>query len=142
MPAVNRPVDEGTPHRVSARRLEHVERKTSKAERTDEEEIAYWSHSGSLTVTTAGDEPEHDVRSGGQIVSVTLRLKTAGSTSTVGTFYLNGVSLGTVTLTSGETRVDAYLGDYRAKAGDALGFRITTVGTGAKGLSAFAVMKG
>ena len=142
MPVVNRRVDEGTPHHVTARRLESVERRTKTPERSKSEEIAVWSHSGAITVTTSGEEPEHDVRVGGQLVSFKVRLKTAGSTSTVVTFYKNGASLGTVTLAASATSKEDYLGNYRAKPGDSIGCRITTAGTGAKGLSAFAVMKG
>lgn len=142
MPHVNRPVDQGLPYRSSARRLENLERKTSARSRSSEEEVAVWSHSGAVTVTTAGDEPLHHALRGGKVVEVSAHLSTAGSTSTVATFYLNGVSLGTVTLAASDTDEYAYLGDYRVRPRDKVGCRITTAGTGAKGFSAFLVMKG
>lgn len=105
-------------------------------------ERAPFSHAGAITVTTSGEEPEWDVEFGGQVTGAVVRLKTAGSSSTVVTFYLNGASMGTVTLASSETRKVAYLGDYHANPTDSIGARITTAGTGAKGLSAFVRMKG
>lgn len=124
------------------RRVKRVERATAKAERPQTEEIAPFSAGGSVSVTASGDEPQWRVRTGGQIVNVSAHLKTAGSSSTVVTFYRNGVSIGTVTLAASATDALAYLGSYRAKNGDLISARITTAGTGAKGLSAFVVMKG
>lgn len=142
MPSNNERPNEGNAFRNIIRRLERLERTTKQPQRDKNEEIAPFSHAAAITVTTAGDEPEWDVRVGGQIVAWKVRLKTAGSSNTVMTFYLNGVSMGTVTLGSGVTSKDDYLGDYRAKSGDVIGARITTAGTGAKGLSAFVTMKG
>lgn len=146
MPGVNKPTDgvEALARilRGYARRLEDLERKTRKAKRPKDEEIAPFSAAGAISVTTAGDEPQWKVQRGGHIVNVEVSLKTAGSSSTVVTFYLNGGSMGTVTLASSDTDETAYLGAYRAKPGDKIGARITTAGTGAKGLSAFVRMKG
>lgn len=123
-------------------RMRNEERGRPANPRPTTSERAPFSHSGSITVTTAGDEPEWDVEIGGQVTAAVVRLKTAGTTDTVFEFFLNGSSMGTVTLGSGVTRKVAYLGDYRGKNGDAIGGRITTAGTGAKGLSAFVRMKG
>jgi hypothetical protein len=139
---VNVPPSEGSAYRRTARRLENVERGTRKAKRSKVEETPPWSLNGAVAVTTAGDEPLWRARTGGQIIAATMHLNTAGSSSTVGTFYLNGASIGTITLASSATDVEAYLGSHRVKPGDRIGFRITTAGTGARGLSAFLTMKG
>src|SRR5687768_15838409 len=100
MPQVNRPVDQGLPYRSSARRLENLERKTTSGGRSSEEEVAEWSHADVVTVTSATGGPQHHARRGGKIIEVSAHLTTEGTTNTVATFYLNGVSLGTVTLTA------------------------------------------
>ena len=138
MPETNPRRDQDSAWRSLVRRLERLERKTTSPERSKHEEIVPFSQAGAVSVTTSGDEPGWHVRQGGQVVSATVRLKTAGSSSTVVTFYLNGASMGTVS----DTSEDAYLGNYRAKPGDVISARITTAGTGAKGLSAFVVLKG
>lgn len=142
MPDVNRQPSEGGAWRRITQRVENQERKTKKGDRSKAEEIAPFSAAGAVATTTSGEEPQWRVRVGGQVVSASLHLKTSGSSNTVITFYLNGASMGTVTLTSGQTDTTAYLGSYRAKPGDMIGARVTTAGTGAKGLSAFVVMKG
>lgn len=123
-------------------RVRELERHAGRNARPQTVEIAPFSGDGPVAVTPAGDEPQWNVYVGGQIVSVSAHLKTAGSSDTVITFYLNGVSIGTITLASSETDKVAYLGDHRAKNGDKISSRITTAGTGAKGPSAFVVMKG
>lgn len=142
MPPVNRPRSEGAVFSRTARRLENLERPVDKPERSKTEEVAPFSGSGAVSVTAAGDEPKWRVRAGGQIIAASAHVTTAGSSSTVVTFYLNGVSMGTATLASSATDIEVYLGNYRAKPGDFISARITTAGTGAKGLSAFVVMKG
>lgn len=123
-------------------RVRTLERGRPANPRPTTEEIAPFSAAGAVAVTAAGDEPQWQVQTGGQIVSVSVHLKTAGSSSTVVTFYLKAVSIGTVTLASSATDAFAYLGNHRAAPGDKVSARITTAGTGAKGLSAFVRMKG
>lgn len=145
MPPVNRPLNEGTAIHRTVRRVENKERATTKPGRSKVEEVVPFSAAGAVALTASGDEPQWRVRTGGQIVSASLHLKTAGSSSTVMTFYLNGAAIGgtgTVTLASSATDQQAYLGNVRAKPGDLISARVTTAGTGAKGLSAFVVMKG
>ena len=142
MPADNQRPSEDGAWRSLARRLERLERKTKSPERSKQEEIVPFSYSGAITLTPAGERPRWNVRTGGQVVSASLHLDTAGSSSTVMTFYLNSTTMGTITLASSDTDEEAYLGDYRAKPGDKISARITTAGTGAKGLSAFVILKG
>lgn len=123
-------------------RVKRLERATSQGDRPQTYEISPASQYGAVAVTALTDTPEWDVWTGGQIVAVVLRLRTAGSSSTVATYYVNGSSIGTVTLASSATRGVEYLGNVRCKAGDGLAVVVTTAGTGAKGLSAFVRMKG
>jgi hypothetical protein len=95
-----------------------------------------------VTVTTLADTPDWDVWVGGQLVAFIVRLRTAGTSNTVVSFYVNGVFVGSVTLASGENRKVAFLGDLRVKNGDGVAAVVTTAGTGAKGLSAFVRAKG
>lgn len=105
-------------------------------------EVAPFSQYGAVTLTTAADAPAWIVGQGGGtggfIDAATLYLSTAGSTSTVVTIYVNGVSIGTVTYASGDTtpQTDA-LTATRVAVGARVTARVTTAGTGAKGLSAF-----
>lgn len=116
-------------------RVRQLERKAGKDARLATQEIAHISQYGAVTTTNLADSPEHDVSVGGQLVEAVVRLRTAGSTSTVVTYYLNGSSIGTVTVAASETRATAYLGDIRVKLGDGITGVVTTAGTGAKGLS-------
>lgn len=128
-------------HRDRIRRLERQKQTpTLRPERVTER--APFSAAGALTVTASGDEPEWEVEVGGRITRGIVRLRTAGTSNTVFTFYLNGSSLGTVTLGSGVTRAEGAIGTSTAVPGDRIGARITTAGTDAKGLSAFAEMVG
>ena len=136
------PRSQETVNRNLRDRVRNLERGTQFNPRPTYEEIAPFSAAGAVAVTAAGDEPQWRVQFGGQIVSASLHLKTAGSSTTTITFYLNGASIGTASLASSATDTVVYLGDYRAKNGDLIGARITTAGTGAKGLSAFVRMKG
>lgn len=136
------PRDQEAVNRNLRDRLRNEERRRPANPRPTTEEIAPFSAAGAVAVTTSGEEPQWRVQTGGQIVSVSLHLKTAGSSTTTITVYLNGASIGTVSLASSATDTVAYLGDYRAKNGDLIGVRITTAGSGAKGLSAFVRMKG
>lgn len=123
-------------------RVRQLERKAGKDARLASEEVALFTLAGAVALTTAGEEPRYPVQTGGQLVAVTMSLTTAGSSTTTVTVYLNGVSIGTVSLASAATDTIAYLGDYRMKNGDRLGVRVTTAGTGAKGLTVAARMKG
>lgn len=105
-------------------------------------ETAPFSAAGAVSVTPSGEVPKWKVQTGGLIEEITATLDTAGSSSTVVTAYLNGVSIGTVTLASSDTDETDLITPVRAVPGDVIGARITTAGTGAKGLSAFVVMKG
>ena len=105
-------------------------------------EVAEWSQYGAVALTTAADSPEFAVGqrggTGGLIDAGTISLATAGSTSTVVTIYVNGSSIGTITYASGDTtpQTDA-LTPTRVVVGDKIRARVTTAGTGAKGLSVF-----
>lgn len=126
-------------HRDRLRKLER-EKKKPTLRPGKVVERAPFSQNGAVSVTAAGDEPIHDVMVGGKIRRGIIRLKTAGTSNTVVTFYLNGSSLGTVTAGSGVTRVEGAIGTSTAVPGDGISARITTAGTGAKGLSAFVEM--
>lgn len=68
--------------------------------------------------------------------SVRALLGTAGSSSTVVTVYVNGSSIGTVTLTSGQTNVGAALTTtVVAQDTDVVTVAVTTAGTGAADLT-------
>lgn len=146
MPSVNKPNDgvEALARIVRGmlHRLDDIERRTKKPTRSKEREVVPFSQAGAVSLTASGDEPQWNVQRGGQIVVASLHLKTAGSSSTVFTYYLNGASIGTATLASSATDIEVHLGSHRAKPGDKISGRITTAGTGAKGLSAFVRMKG
>lgn len=136
------PFDQDRFNRDAAQRIKQLERDAGRNERPGRTETAYFSQSGALALTASDDAPEWDVDEGGQIVRVVARLKVAGSSSSVFTIYLNGASIGTITLTSSTTRASAYLGNYRARDGDSLSVRCTTAGTGAKSASIKIRMKG
>jgi hypothetical protein len=74
---------------------------------------------------------------GATVLHLEVRMNTAGSTSTVVTFYKNGISFQTVTLLSGETAKEVAVNVAFAN-NDELTCRVTTAGTGAKGLTAYA----
>lgn len=111
------------------------------------DEVAEFSSYDAVALTTSGSEPTFVVGQhgghGGLIDEGTLFLRTAGSTSTVLTVYVNNVSIGTVTYASGDTtpQTDALTPTWVAP-GDRVSVRVTTAGTGAKGLSAFVPIKG
>jgi hypothetical protein len=71
----------------------------------------------------------------------TYEISPASQYGAVATFYVNGSSIGTVTLASGDTRIQTTV-NVRVKNTDGIQVVITTAGTGAKGLSAFLRMKG
>lgn len=98
-------------------------------------ETARWSHAGAVAVTASGDETTFDVELGGLIDELEADLKTAGSSSTVGTVYLNGVSIGTVTLAASDSTETDAITPVWTVPGDKLTGRVTTAGTGAKGFS-------
>lgn len=105
-------------------------------------EIVPFSQYGAVALTTAADSTGWVVGQaggvGGFIDEGTINLSTAGSSSTVVTVYVNGVSIGTLTYASGDTtpQTDA-LTPTRVVVGDRITARVTTAGTGAKGLSGF-----
>ena len=108
-------------------RIRQLERKAGRDARPATSEVGVASQYGAVTVTALADTPEYDVSVGGQLVEAVVRLRTAGSSSTVVTFYLNGSSIGTVTVASSATRAAGYLGDYRVKLGDGIAAVITAV---------------
>lgn len=105
-------------------------------------EIVPFSSYGAVALTTAADATGWVVGQGGStggfIDQGTISLSTAGSTSTVVTIYVNGSSIGTLTYASGDTtpQTDA-LTPTKVVVGDLITARVTTAGTGAKGLSGF-----
>lgn len=124
-----------------SQRVRWLERIASRNQRPHTYEISPASQYGAVTVTALADTPEWDVWVGGQITALIARLRTAGSANTVVTFYLNGSSIGTVTLGSGVNRGTAYVNE-RVKNTDGIAAVVTTAGAGAKGLSGFVRMKG
>lgn len=109
-------------------------------------EIVPFSQYGAVATTTLGDSCAwivgQDGGSGGLIDEGTMFLSTAGSTSTVITIYVNGSSIGTITYASSDTtpQTDA-LTPTRVVLNDVVRCVVTTVGTGAKGLSGFVPIK-
>lgn len=91
-----------------------------------------FSYPGALALSTSPPwVPVRDVT----LYDVRALLGTAGTSSTVVTVYVNGVSVGTVTLTSGQTNVGASLTSTALAADtDLVTVAVTTVGTGAKDL--------
>lgn len=105
-------------------------------------EVAEWSSYDAVAVTAAGSETSFVVGqrggAGGLITAGTVFLTTAGSSSTVVTIYVNGVSKGTITYASSDTtpQTDSLTATW-VDVGDRIAARVTTAGTGAKGLSVF-----
>lgn len=93
-----------------------------------------WSMGGAVAVVADGDAPRWKVLEPILIPSLYATLATAGSSSTVGTAYLNGVSIGTVTLAASDDDEADAITPVRAVPGDRIHMRPTTAGTGAKGL--------
>lgn len=110
-------------------------------------EVAPWSAAGAIAVTTSGEQTTWIVGQAGGVGGIinegTIYLSTAGSTSTVLTVYVNGASIGTLTYASGDTtpQTDTLTSTW-VDVGDRVSARITTAGSGAKGLSAFVPIKG
>lgn len=111
------------------------------------DEIFPFSSYDAVALTTSGSEPEWVVGQaggyGGLIDEGTIKLRTAGSTSTIVTIYVNGSSIGTITYASGDTtpQTDDLTPTWVAVL-DRVSARVTTAGTGAKGLSGFVPIKG
>lgn len=93
-----------------------------------------WSMAGDVTVVSDDIVPRYVVMVGGLIESLYATLSEDGSTSTVATGYVNGVSIGTVTLASSDTFERDGITPVRVVPGDVVHMRPTTAGTGAKGL--------
>lgn len=93
-----------------------------------------WSMAGAVAVVADGDTPRWKVLEPFLVPSLYATLATAGSSSTVCTAYLNGVSIGTVTLAASDDDEADAITPVRAVPGDRIHMRPTTAGTGAKGL--------
>ena len=92
-----------------------------------------FSYAGALAVSTS--TPWTPVRNCA-IYNCRALLGTAGTSSTVVTVYVNGSSIGTVTLTSGQTNVGAALTTtVVAQDTDVVTVGVTTVGAGAADLT-------
>lgn len=88
--------------------------------------------SGPVAVTSSpGDAADFDTT----LVEVRCLLGTAGSSSTVVTVYVNGTSVGTVTLTSSTTNASVTFATALTADTDILTVGVTTAGTGAKDLT-------
>lgn len=86
-----------------------------------------FSYAGTLAVATStGWVPDDDVA----LREVRALLGTAGTSNTVVTVYVNGVSVGTVTLGSGVTNNSAALAEQLTADTDVVTVGTTTVGTG------------
>lgn len=94
--------------------------------------VEMFSHAG--TPTAADESGPWFPRVGGQRLRVTVGALTAGSTSTVITVYVSGVSAGTVTLAASDgVHVSTLVAEVRGSVdgtGDAITVAATTVGTG------------
>lgn len=98
-------------------------------------ETLVFSLAGSVAVSTSGpDTPAAD----GTLFKVRCLLGTAGTSSTVVTVYVNGSSVGTVTLTSGQTNVAASFSEALTADSDLVTVGVTTAGSGAKDLTVLA----
>lgn len=86
-----------------------------------------FSYAGALAASTSGPwVPQDDVT----IAEVRALLGTAGTSNTVVTVYVNGVSVGTVTLGSGVTNNSASFSEPLTANTDVVTVGITTVGSG------------
>lgn len=101
-------------------------------------EIAQFSQYDTVTLTPASKVPSYTVKVGGLIDALSASLATAGSSSTVVTFYKNGVSIGTVTLAASDLVETDAITPVRVAVGDRITARVTTAGTGAAGLETWA----
>lgn len=110
-------------------------------------ELAQFSHAATIAVTPSGDETQFVVGSqggaGGLIDEGTIFCSDNGTAgSTVLTIYVNGSSIGTLTFGNGDTTPQTDpLTPTRVVPGDRVGARVTSVATGAKGLSGFVSIK-
>jgi hypothetical protein len=136
------PLTQETVNRNLRDRIRNLERANTGIERPKQLEILVGSYYGELATTTLADTPPDRVSVGGQLVAVVGDLATAGSTNTVVTIYVGGVSIGTLTIASSETQGEDYLGNIRIAAGSRIQCVITTAGTGAAGLAVKLRLKG
>lgn len=91
-----------------------------------------FSYAGTLAVATSTPwVPDEDV----SLREVRALLGTAGTSNTVVTVYVNGVSAGTVTLGSGVTNNSASLSAALSADTDVVTVETTTAGTGAADLT-------
>src|SRR4051794_22305696 len=88
-----------------------------------------FSYSGALLLSTSPPWTPHEDRA---LIDVRVLLGTTGTSNTVVTVYVNGSSVGTVTLGSGVANNSATLSTSLAANTDVVTVGITTVGTGAK----------
>lgn len=105
-------------------------------------ERVQYSQYGAVALTADADVARYTVREGGLIDELHGALGGAGSSSTVFTWYLNGSSIGTVTLASSDTDDTDSITPIVAVPGDRIHSRVTTAGTGATGASSDLEMKG
>ena len=116
-------------------------RPTGSVHKADADEVAQWSQSGAVEVTAANNDPVHDVQRAFDTLVLVGRVRVAGSTATIFTVYLDGVSIGTCTIAASSKRGTATINNVGADAGDGLSSRVTTAGTGAFSASLKARMR-
>lgn len=104
-------------------------------ERRMNSEIAPFGTTSPTTLPTTLSR-KYRVRFGGELYRVYGDLNTAGTSDTVVTIYLNGVSIGTITIASGATSNTEANAKFskRVIKGDIITVQVTTAGTGAGGL--------
>lgn len=93
---------------------------------------AVFSYAGTLTVATS---PRWYPRTTARLTQVVASLATAGTSDTVVTVYVNGTSVGTLTLRSGVTKASGSFTSALTADTDHLRVGVTTVGTGAADLT-------
>lgn len=117
----------GTPEHLT-----HLYERVARLERRRPRHSVPFSYAGAVAVSASTPWVPQE---GGVLTEARALLGTAGSSSTVVTVYVNGSSVGTVTLTSGQTNESTALSEALVADTDVVTVGVTTAGTGAEDLT-------
>lgn len=109
--------------------------------RPPEDETEIWSQSGAVAITPANGDPVHDIRNQFDTLLLIARVRVVGSTATIWTVYLEGVSIGTITIAASSLRQTGTINNVGGDVGEGLSARITTAGAGAYSASLKTIMR-